>query len=169
MSVETPEKVETRGRKAMCKADLGNGAVCELNKDHSGDHQAIDLTEKDLALEFMPEDEVNQIVRSVAERSPAQKTIDANIHAVHAEWVKQGSKTDTPVWAAQTVAPHKAQKMRRMLRNAADFHNPPVQLKTGADRFVSEGKNKGMVRIPYAVMDRRKYNKATEKSEAESK
>ncbi|MGI0133943.1 MAG: hypothetical protein ACREBW_03175 [Candidatus Micrarchaeaceae archaeon] len=173
MSVETPEKEkETRGRKVTCKADLGNGATCELYKDHADTngkptpHQAIDLTEQDLALEFMPADEIQNIVRSVAERSPAQKAVDANIHAVHAEWVKQGSKSDAPVWAALTVAPHKAPKMRRMLRNGADFHAPPVQLKTGGDRFVSEGKHKGMVRIPYAVMDRRKYTKATEKTEA---
>ena len=169
MSVETPEKekTETRGRKAMCKADLGNGAVCELNAGHADKdgkptpHVAIDITDTDLNMEFLPADEVAGITRSVAERSDAQKAIDRNVDQVHKAWLESGAKTDTPVWAAQTVAPHKAAKMRRMLRNAADFHQPPVQLKTGADKFIADGKHKGMVRIPYAVMNRRKYEKAS--------
>jgi hypothetical protein len=152
---EQPATTETRGRKKLCGFDMGNGASCELTQGHEGKHLTIDISDADLEMSFIPADEVPTITRSVQERKPEQIKIDGNVDAVYKEWLKQGAQTDAPLWARVTVAPHKVQKMQRMLRRAADDHKPPVQLRLGTPKNVAGGK----VQVPFAAVNRRVYNR----------
>lgn len=168
MSTATVERTEsTRGRKPLCGEDLGNGAKCELPKGHDPKmpHTAIEITDDDLTAEFVPANEVPTVVRSTAVRSPEQLKVDDAVEQNYQEWRKAGSKPDEPKWSRFTVAPHKAQKMRSMLRNAADNRKAgAVQLKLGDNNFVqvkdkATGKPVMKTQIPFAIMDRRKYQK----------
>ena len=166
VSTETVERTEsTRGRKPLCGHDMGDGVKCELNKGHTGNHLTIDLSDDDLAAEFIPADEVPTVVRSTAVRSPEQLKVDDAVESNYQEWRKAGAKVDEPRWSRFTVAPHKAKKIRSMLRNAADNRKAgAVQLRVGENKFVqvkdkSTGKTVMKTQIPFAILDRRKYEK----------
>jgi len=157
---------ETRGRKELCKADLGNGATCELPKGHPTDgpnngHRTIILTAEELTGEFLSDDEIAQVARSAGVPDEKQVMVNQQIDRAWQEWLRRGGKPEddsdetAPVWIGFKVETAKAQKMRRMLRIAADTHTPPVQLKKGAERMKD-----GQTMIPVGVTRRRKYEKS---------
>jgi hypothetical protein len=167
---ETPATGNARGRKPQCNHDLGNGKKCELNKGHElldpkdpgyvKDHSSLDITEADLEMEFIPADEVPQVVRTTTqEKDPMRKVVADRVHAVYNEWVKQGSKPDVTIYARFTTTPEKAKKVRNWLRLEADAHTPPLQLKANmANVFVKGGK----VQVPFGITQRRAYNRNSE-------
>lgn len=165
MTATAEETTTTRGRKPLCGHDLGNGAKCELDKGHDPkmQHTTIDITDDDLEAEFIPADEVPTVVKSTAVRPPEQLKVDDAVEKNYQEWRSAGSHADAPIWSRFTVAPHKAKKMRSMLRNAADNRKAgPVQLRLGDNKFVKVGTGKEAVmktQIPFAILDRRKYEK----------
>jgi hypothetical protein len=144
------------GRKALCKADMGNGDTCGLWKNHDGEHNTLAFDLSELDDEEMTPEEIAAI--SVAERSADQVAIDEKVAANYAAWVKAGSDKSHPLWKKFPPVPApKAEKLRRMLRAASDYHNPPVQVR------VDEALVGSNIRIAYAALTRRAYNKDGDK------
>src|SRR5215475_3755511 len=79
------------GRKPMCKADLGNGAFCELNKGHTGEHRTIVLTSDELSGGFLSDAEIASVV-TVRSGVPDEKqlAVNAEVDKVFKEWLKRG-------------------------------------------------------------------------------
>lgn len=153
-STERGADATGQGRKVLCAADLGNGAKCELWKDHAGEHDSLEITGSDLDMEFMADDEVASLVRTVAVRSAEQIAVDKALDRNYQEWLKRGADSDKPVWSKFTVASAKARKMRNFLRNAADQHEPPIQV-----RISESFQPGGVVVIAFAAGKRRAYNR----------
>jgi hypothetical protein len=137
------------GRKVTCKHGTKDGP-CVLWLNHEGPHDSGMLDESDLAESAPSADVIAQL--SIAERDAVQVAFDEKVAANYREFVKAGS--DKPQWRQLEVRASMSETYQRKLRNAADFHNPPVGARINAS-FIPGGK----VRILYAAVSRREYKR----------
>jgi len=155
------------GRKAVCNADMGEAGKCALwlgHADADGNptpHDSLDISDDDLESEFMAEDEIADVVVSPAVRDKRQLKVDADLDKNYQEWVRRGSDTAKPVWSKYTVQRAKARKIRSMLRNAADHHDPKIQVRI-SDKFIAGDQTV----IAYAGMKRREYDNTKRQANA---
>lgn len=141
------------GRKTTCKHPTNNGP-CVLWLNHDGPHDAGLFSEDELAESTPDADVIAQL--SIAERDAVQVQFDERIAQNYAAFVKAGS--DKPQWRQVEVRAAMSETVQRKLRNAADYHTPPVGVRINAS-FVPGGK----VRILYAAVTRREYKRGQSK------
>jgi hypothetical protein len=148
-----------RGRKPKCGHDMGNGLTCELNKDHEGKHDALELTEDDFTLVFVPAEKVQKVRTSTKAPDPMFRFAQERIEQVYKAWVEAGASDENLIYGQVTVKPELKAKIVNYLRRAASARKPtPVGLHWGESSFVKGGR----VAIPFAVTERRKYEPKNE-------
>lgn len=137
------------GRKTTCKHGTANGP-CVLWLNHEGPHDAGLFSDDELTESVPTEAEIAET--SAAERDALQVQFDERIARNWTEFKNAGS--DKPQWRKVEVRAAMSEMIQRKIRNAADYHNPPVGVRIDAS-FVPGGK----VKILYAAVTRRKYNR----------
>lgn len=158
-NTETAERDATatgQGRKTLCKYNTPDGP-CVLWLNHQGGHDAGQFSDEEMELlqDSVPtEEEIAQT--AVAERDPLQVSFDERIAQNYKAFKDAGG--DKPQWRKIVVRPAMSEMVQRKIRNAADFQTPPVGVRVDASFEAG-----GMVKIMYAAINRRKYNRSADK------